>query len=96
MYKIYSQLCSTGKHTQCFVIAYTKKNLKIKKIYIYMCVCVCVCVCITESLCWKLLAGFLVITALHSLSWKIFAYIFWPIWGEKFKYHNIVNQLYLN
>ena len=56
----------------------------------------CVCVFITESLCWKLLAGFLVITALHSLSWKIFAYIFWPIWGEKFKYHNIVNQLYLN
>lgn len=38
--------------------------------------------CITESLCWKVLAGFLVIIALLSLSWKILAYILAHL-GEK-------------
>lgn len=36
---------------------------------------------------WKELAGFLVIIALHSLSWKIFVYIFWLTQGGNiFKY----------
>lgn len=38
---------------------------------------------------WKELAGFLVLVALHSYSWKVFVYIFWHTLGGKIQ---VLNQ----